>query len=65
MSNADTRSLWVGDIEAWMDEKYVTELFSKTGQVVSVKIIKDKSTGSPSGYGFVEFASHEIAQRVL
>lgn len=34
-------------------------------QVVSIKIIRNKITGQPEGYGFVEFVSHAAAERVL
>ncbi|CAI0412685.1 unnamed protein product [Linum tenue] len=34
-------------------------------QVISVKIIRNKLTGQPEGYGFVEFVSHQAAERVL
>lgn len=61
----DAKTLWVGDIESWMDENHIANLFSKIGAVANVKIIRNKSSGSPAGYGFVEFASHEIAARVL
>lgn len=65
-SISESKTLWVGDIENWMNEEYLTRLFSKTGAtVVSVKIIKDKATGLPLGYGFVEFNSHEMAAKVL
>ena len=30
-----------------------------------MKIIRDKQTGLPAGYGFVEFSSHEVAAQVL
>ena len=30
-----------------------------------MKVIRDKNTGMPAGYGFVEFTSHEIASQVL
>ncbi|KAJ3674022.1 hypothetical protein LUZ60_006014 [Juncus effusus] len=33
--------------------------------VVSVKIIRNKLTGLPDGYGFIEFISHEAAERIL
>lgn len=62
---SDSKTLWVGDIENWMDENYVANLFSKMGSVLNAKIIRDKSSGAPMGYGFVEFANHEIAARVL
>ena len=34
-------------------------------QFQSVKLIRDKQTGQLQGYGFVEFASHAAAERVL
>ena len=33
--------------------------------MVEVKLIRDKHTGFPAGYGFVEFATAEIAEKVL
>lgn len=66
LSISDSKTLWVGDIENWMNEDYLTRLFSKTGAtVLNVKIIKDKASGLPQGYGFVEFNSHEMAAKVL
>ena len=32
---------------------------------MQVKVIKDKVSGMPAGYGFIEFADHEIARQVL
>lgn len=64
-SHQDSKTLWIGDIESWMDEKYITNLFCQIGAVVNVKIIRDKNSGAPMGYGFVEFTSHEVAARVL
>eukprot|EP00274_Cyanoptyche_gloeocystis_P003408 CAMPEP_0196664862 /NCGR_PEP_ID=MMETSP1086-20130531/58736_1 /TAXON_ID=77921 /ORGANISM="Cyanoptyche gloeocystis , Strain SAG4.97" /LENGTH=84 /DNA_ID=CAMNT_0042001349 /DNA_START=1 /DNA_END=252 /DNA_ORIENTATION=+ len=61
----ETKTLWVGDIDHWMDENYLSQLFAHTGEVVNVKIIRDKVTGYPAGYGFVEFSSRYSAQRVL
>jgi RNA recognition motif-containing protein len=34
-------------------------------QVVSIKIIRNKITGQPEGYGFIEFVSHAAAERIL
>lgn len=33
--------------------------------MLSIKVIRNKATGLPEGYGFVEFASHSTAERVL
>jgi RNA recognition motif-containing protein len=34
-------------------------------QIISVKIIRNKQTGQPEGYGFVEFGSNVLAEQVL
>lgn len=34
-------------------------------QLVSVKVIRNKITGQPEGYGFIEFISHAAAERTL
>lgn len=61
----DTKSLWMGEIEPWMEESSISSLFAHMTQVTSVKVIKDKMTGLPAGYGFVEFDTHETAKKVL
>lgn len=33
-------------------------------QVQNIKLIRDRVTGYPVGYGFVEFSDHEAARRV-
>ncbi|GJP44619.1 hypothetical protein CLOM_g3992 [Closterium sp. NIES-68] len=61
----EPRTLWVGDLQYWMDETYLWNAFSSTGEVVNAKIIRNRATGQPEGYGFVEFARHSAAQHVL
>ncbi|KAL8116234.1 hypothetical protein AgCh_022657 [Apium graveolens] len=34
-------------------------------QVLSVKVIRNKSTGQPEGYSFIEFVSRAVAERTL
>ncbi|XP_056846415.1 polyadenylate-binding protein RBP47C-like [Raphanus sativus] len=34
-------------------------------QIVSVKVIRNKRTGLSEGYGFLEFLSHDVADKVL
>ncbi|ONI05918.1 hypothetical protein PRUPE_5G028700 [Prunus persica] len=61
----EVRTLWIGDLQYWVDENYLTTCFAHTGEVISIKIIRNKITGQPEGYGFVEFVSHAAAERVL
>ncbi|XP_057856481.1 polyadenylate-binding protein RBP47B' isoform X1 [Cryptomeria japonica] len=64
-SNDEIRTLWIGDLQYWVDENYMHGCFAHTGEVVSIKIIRNKLTGQPEGYGFVEFVSHAAAERIL
>ncbi|MBA0708427.1 hypothetical protein Golax_023554, partial [Gossypium laxum] len=61
----EVRTLWIGDLQFWVDESYLNSCFAHTGELVSIKIIRNKITGLPEGYGFVEFVSHAAAERIL
>jgi RNA recognition motif-containing protein len=57
--------LYVGNISFKGSEDDLRELFSQAGEVVSVKLIKDAATGRLRGFGFVEMASEEDAQKAI
>ncbi len=40
-------------------------LFSRTGDVMSVKIVSDRQTGQPRGIAFVEMSTQWEARRVI
>ncbi|CAN4078333.1 unnamed protein product [Withania somnifera] len=61
----EIRSLWIGDLQFWMDEQYLVSCFAQTGELVSAKVIRNKLTGQSEGYGFIEFVSHAAAERNL
>lgn len=48
-----------------MDETYLQSCFSQIGEVQSIKLIRNKQTGQSERYGFIEFLSHEAAEKVL
>ncbi|KHN12758.1 Polyadenylate-binding protein RBP47C [Glycine soja] len=48
-----------------MDENYLHRCFASTGEISSIKVIRNKQTGLSEGYGFVEFYSHATAEKVL
>lgn len=66
-SDEEHATLWVGDLQYWMEESYLHGCFMPThgAQVVSVKVIRNKASGFPEGYGFIEFASRAVADSVL
>uniref|UniRef100_A0A7N0RG45 RRM domain-containing protein n=1 Tax=Kalanchoe fedtschenkoi TaxID=63787 RepID=A0A7N0RG45_KALFE len=61
----EIRTLWIGDLQYWMDESFVYGCFAQTNEVVNVKLIRNKQTNQLEGYGFVEFVSRAAAERVL
>lgn len=46
--------LYVGNLAHAVSEQELNDLFAGFGGVVSVRIMKDKFTGEPRGFGFVE-----------
>ncbi len=47
-------NIYVGNLPFSTTEAQVHELFSEYGTVESVKLITDRDTGRPRGFGFVE-----------
>ncbi|RWR90023.1 polyadenylate-binding protein RBP47 isoform X2 [Cinnamomum micranthum f. kanehirae] len=65
-STADeNKTIWVGDLHYWMDENYLHSCFGQTGEVISIKVIRNKQTGQSECYGFVEFLSRAAAENIL
>jgi RNA recognition motif-containing protein len=57
--------LYVGNLPHQLTEDQLKELFAEAGEVVSVKIITDRMTGEPRGFGFVEMATKAEGQRAI
>lgn len=60
-----TVKLFIGNLSFKATEANLEELFSQAGQVVSTRVITDRETGRPRGFGFVEMASKEEADRAI
>ncbi|KAG8082211.1 hypothetical protein GUJ93_ZPchr0014g46817 [Zizania palustris] len=61
----ENKTIWVGDLQYWMDENYLHSCFGPSGEVVTIKVIRNRQTGQSEGYGFVEFYSHGSAEKAL
>ena len=58
--------LYVGNLPFSADENSVRELFARDGrEVTEVKLITDRDTGRPRGFGFVEMGSSEHADTAI
>ncbi|XP_072303246.1 tRNA selenocysteine 1-associated protein 1-like isoform X1 [Eucyclogobius newberryi] len=59
-------TLWMGNLEPYMDEKFIIRAFATMGEtVVNVRIIRHKMTGGALGYCFVEMTDEGTAERCL
>jgi cold-inducible RNA-binding protein len=57
--------LYVGNLPFSASEEDLKKFFSEAGGVQSVKIVVDAYSGRPRGFGFVEMASEEDAQKAV
>ncbi|KAF9027525.1 hypothetical protein BDZ89DRAFT_1160759 [Hymenopellis radicata] len=56
-----SKVVFVGNVPYNMGEDQLTDIFRSVGQVVGFRLVFDRETGKPKGYGFCEFADHETA----
>lgn len=59
------KKLYVGGLPYSTSEDQLREAFAQAGAVSSAIIIMDKMTGRSKGFGFVEYASDEDAQKAI
>ncbi len=58
-------NIFVGSLPFKIEEADLKELFEAFGEVNSVKIISDRETGRSKGFGFVEMADDEAANKAI
>jgi len=57
--------LYVGNLSYSLDDAGLADVFASAGQVTSANIITDKMTGRSKGFGFVEMATEDEAQKAI
>ena len=57
--------IYAGNLSYKMTEDSLRELFEKYGEVVSVKIIRDRETSWSKGFGFVEMANKDESEEAI
>jgi len=59
------KKLYVGNLSYNTHEEDVREAFSKIGEVISATLIVDQTSGRSKGFGFVEMAKDEDAEKAI
>ena len=59
------KKLFVGNIPFKISEAELSELFSRSGNVVSVSIPTDRETGRKRGFAFVEMETEAEAEAAI
>jgi cold-inducible RNA-binding protein len=59
------KKLYVGNLSYATTEGNLSELFGTVGEVTSVSLITDRSSGRSKGFAFVEMAEDSAAQAAI
>ena len=60
-----SNKLYVGNLSYDVVDSHLQELFASQGDVVSAQVIMDRETGRARGFGFVEMARLEDANKAI
>ena len=58
-------NIYAGNLNYSITEEDLEQVFAKYGEISSVKIIRDKYTDQSKGFGFIEMANDDEAQRAI
>lgn len=59
------RKVYVANLPEQATETELRALFSKAGNVISVKMVRDRQTGQPRGIAFVEMSTQWEGRRAV
>ncbi|SRR5512143_4225948 len=60
-----SKKLYVGNLSYSTTEQDLQEAFAKIGEVLSANLIVDQTSGRSKGFGFVEMATDEDAEKAI
>ena len=58
-------NIYVGNLAFSTDSDALRQIFAEHGEVTSAQVIEDRDTGRSRGFGFVEMASADEAQKAI
>ncbi|TLD25612.1 hypothetical protein PspLS_05508 [Pyricularia sp. CBS 133598] len=60
-SKPPSRVVFVGNIPYGLSEEQITDIFSRAGKVLNFRLVYDRETGKPKGFGFAEYPDNDSA----
>jgi RNA recognition motif-containing protein len=58
-------NIYIGNLSYKTTEESLKRLFADFGEIESIKVIKDRFTGRPKGFGFIEMPSNSEADQAI
>jgi RNA recognition motif-containing protein len=58
-------NIYVGNLSFGVSEDDLRQAFEAYGEVISANVVKDRYSGQPRGFGFVEMPNKEEAQTAI
>ena len=58
-------NIYIGNLSNGTTEDKVKALFAEYGEIESIKLIKDRFSGTLKGYGFIEMPSNSEADQAI
>lgn len=59
------KKIYIANLSSQTSEPEIRALFSKAGEVISVKIVGDRQTGQGKGFAFVEMSTQWEARKAI
>ncbi|CAK5045922.1 unnamed protein product [Meloidogyne enterolobii] len=64
-ADRSARSIFVGNISYDVNEEEIKKIFSACGQIIGFRLMYDRDTGRPKGFGFCEFTDVQHAEAAI
>ncbi len=58
-------NIYIGNLSFSTTEETLKDLFAEYGKIESVKVIKDRYTGRPKGFAFIEMPDNSEADKAV
>jgi RNA recognition motif-containing protein len=65
LKNFILMNLYIGNLNYRIRESELQSALEQFGEVISLRVVKDRDTGRSKGFGFAEFADADAAKQAI